>query len=73
MPAAQINIWRCEVCGRTELTAEEVRPYCDPVVCPPTGWGDVADLDAVDKQDPDDVLVACPGCASACFPRTLSS
>lgn len=40
MSIIQINLWKCEICGKTSMTCdEEVSMYDDPVVEPPKeGW-----------------------------------
>ena len=35
MSVFQVNVWVCDVCGKTETTFEETSPYSDPVVIPP--------------------------------------
>ena len=56
MAVYQTNLWVCEVCGNHSVTVNEIDPYSDPVVSPPTGeeWGYVGEA-------PDEKL-ACPKC-----------
>lgn len=54
MSILQVNLWTCEICGKTYATKEEVSPFDDPVVGYPSKeeWNFVG---------PDEKL-ACPEC-----------
>ena len=56
MPIIQIAIWKCELCGKKEVKREEVFPYSDKVVSPPSGkeWGYV--------EDEGEEKLICPEC-----------
>ena len=53
MPIIQINLWTCEICGKTYVTHEKTEPFSDPVVSYPTKevWEYVGDE-----------KLACPDC-----------
>lgn len=54
MPILQINLWKCEICGKISATEKEVSPFDDPVVCYPVKeeWDFVGS----------DEKLACPEC-----------
>lgn len=68
MAVYQINVWVCEVCGKTETTSQRTGPYSDPLVEYPNGieWPDVS-VDGKEK-------LACPECGKkhSCFDEDLA-
>lgn len=56
MPIYQINIWICDICGKSYQTSVETMPFSDPIVEYPTSekWEYVG-------KDIDEKL-ACPEC-----------